>query len=749
MDLLLASFCEPEPDLCSKCRTIADCETHEPSSVIPQTLPPSIKEIDITYVGNKSVSIGPDLLNRYVNLAIIKLRGRSIASLKRGVFQNLLQLKALWIFGTSISKLPAGMVPPDSLVEFLAIRDSFLTSMPYYLFEDLKHLQNLSLGFNRIVLENCSTIGQPFRMLKGLRMLELNNVTIPKSCESSVPANFFEPIHKTVQILNLTISNVYGGSQMIFQNFTDLEKLDITLAEQYLNCPANASKLFHYMPKSLRVLVMRRWRTKLRMTSECGSTNSTLFGLKQLPNLTRLDMKYSDLSLGRELKRSVFYGFNLLEELNIGYCRFSYVEDFVFDGCPNLTFVTFDGNPVGTYPMSLYRNRSLSKLTHLKLRRTHINSDYSIAYYAYIFLKDMPLKIMEFQHNYIDVMPFFVDTESQPKLEAIKMDVNYLIDLELGGNLSSQCKYLYNLKNLSLSHNTLKKVKGLCLSIRVLNLAFNDLYEYWESINQRAIAKLRHLEMLDISYNQINTLSPYLFMQMTNLTQLRLSGNNLTEIDSSIFLQNSMLEILDMQANFVSEMSVGTVSHLHKLRELLLEDNRLTRIHKDLLTYLDNKTNSIEIFGLIGNPLLCDCQNQYFHEWIKNATMVPLVNKMKCGGTEKIKLYSFKRDKYACDVQEVLRILFSVLGGIIGAVFVAIPCYKYRWYLLHLRVVFRAILKQLYSVRFEHRCTYDAYVMYNSESDDDLNWVVKDLRCTLETDFTLSSNNKVCIQIFH
>ena len=747
---IMAHFCRPEPELCSVCRTVAQCETLDKASVIPRTLPSTVRKMDIKYIGNKSVSIGPEHFNLYPNLTYIKLFGRGIASFKSGVFGQLVQLKVLLILKTSIHFLPIEMLPERSVIEQLAVRGAFLTEIPYHVFDSLPNVTSLRLGFNNIVFDNCSTIGQQFKKLTKLRVLELNGAVVRKECETKIPAAFFESVYSTVQVLNLTSSNIYGGSQRIFKDFTQLEKLDISLAAQFLKCPANAAELFRNLPESLNVLIMRRWRTGLAMTPECVSTNETLFGLKQLPNLALLDMKFSDLALGRELTSTVFSGFNSLVELNIGYCRFSYIEDFAFNLCPNLSFVTLDGNPVGNYVTFLYQNRSSSKLEHLKLRRAHIYSDYATAYYASNIFQNIPLKVIDLRYNYLNVMPHFVDFRTNATedydLETIKLDSNYLTDLELGGNLTSQCKYLRKLKTLTIAENKLSKIKGLCVTIRSLNLAQNQLYEYWDSKNQLAIAKLEQLEFLDLSYNQITSLSADLFTNMKDLAQLNFIGNNLTTIAASSFLQNLQLTIFDMRANFLSEFSASTVQHLRELNELLLEDNQLTSIDQDLLSYVDNKTNAIKIFGLIGNPLLCDCQNEYFHEWIKNTNIVPFVNRIECGGTEKAKLYAFKRDKYTCDVEGMLIILFSVFGGIIGTVLVLMPCYKYRWYLLHLRVVFRAILKQLYSVRFEHRCTYDAYVMYNSASDDDLNWVVKVLRVALETNMMLPNGTKVMTQ---
>ena len=734
-------FCEYEPDLCSECRELAYCQTKTKDAVIPQNLSRSTLYMDILYVGNESVSLHSRMFDRYRNLTKLTLLGRGIGGLEVGVFQSLHKLQNLAIFGTSVNYLPERMIPPLSQIKVLDLHNNRLKRIPHHLFKDTPELTDLNLGFNSIIHQNCSTIGWTFKTLKKLRKFELSKFFVPEVCKLEIPSTFFEPIQYTVESLNLTVANVYGGSEKIFKGFTALTELDISVAKTFVDCPSLVSKMFGNLPPSLHTLVMRRWRTDGAMTPECTVNSSTLASLKSLPKLARLDMKYGDLFFGEKLKRSIFSGFKFLKELNIGYARFSSVEDYVFDGCPNLTFVTMDGNPVGIRPFKLFQNRSYSKLEHIKLKRTNIFSDYSINYHAAEILIDAPLRILDLRQNWLVKMPLFINNKSVAddfgSLETIRLDTNYLTELESGGNLTSQCNFLYNLHRLTLSNNRIRKVQGLCSSIVTLNLAFNNLYFYWDSINEGVISKLTNLKILDLSFNQIRSLSANLFSQIKNLTELYLRGNNLTTIDSSSFIYNPYLEILDFRANALLEIKTSLIEHLQCIKELLVEDNDITLVDPNLILYFDNQTDSIKKFGLIGNPFLCSCTQQFFQKWIHSTNIVPFANELECSAPPELKsqkVYAYKRDTYDCDYKEIVNAIISVLGGILAAVTVVLPCYKYRWYLTHARVVVRAVLTQLPTVRAELRCSYDAYVMYNSASDEDLNWVTQDLRLALETD---------------
>ena len=74
---------------------------------------------------------------------------------------------------------------------------------------------------------------------------------------------------------------------------------------------------------------------------------------------------------------------------------------------------------------------------------------------------------------------------------------------------------------------------------------------------------------------------------------------------------------------------------------------------------------------------------------------------------------------------------------------VALPCYKYRWYLSHARVVLSAIIKQAGAVVFEQKCLYDALILYNVESEFDSSWVVDHLFANTE-EYGRSDDIQVC-----
>ncbi|XP_067937203.1 toll-like receptor 3 [Watersipora subatra] len=731
----IGGFCEPEPDLCLMCTIDADCQTSEPDNVVPKTLPTNLRGINIIYSGNESTTLKPSLFERYSHLTNITISGRAITSIEENTFINLKNLTHLSIYKTTIKDFPQKLLPSQSNIVFIDFGNNLLTDIPSGLFRNVPALTHLNLGFNHIAHNSCTTIGEEFANLSKLTELDLSNMTIPNECKAEVPDDFFLPLQRTITYLNLMISNIYNGSQAIFKNFTKLEVLDISIAKRFTSCPADAEELFLNLPKTLKILVFRRWRTNRDMNETCIVTNKTLRGLRELPYLATIDTVYSDFMFGDTLDKSVFAGFQNLKHLNIGYNRLTRIEDDAFHGCFNLTHLYLGANSLGSRTFKLFQNRSQSNLHYLSMKESYVYSDYSITYDAATLLKASPLHEVNLQNNYIVTMPNFADNETDQNhlnsLVTIHLDFNVLSDIQSGGNLTAQCDSLTGLTNLPISNNRLTKVQGLCPSIKHLNLASNRLYQYWSSLNEESIARLQHLESLDISDNKFKTLSSNFTSLMTNLTVFRCLSNNLTSIDSVSYFNNRLLKVLDLSNSFITSFGYNIVQNLSELTTLMLDDNDITSIDEDLVRKFVNKSETLKTFGVVGNPLSCLCDQEFFHYFINQTDKIPFANKLICHDPASLrgkKIYEYRLRIFECKVKVALIIVVSLLGGVI----VAIPLYKYRWYILHARVVFKAIIRHLSDVQFEQSCLYDAYVMYDSTSEEDQLWTINVLRHAIE-----------------
>jgi hypothetical protein len=96
-----------------------------------------------------------------------------------------------------------------------------------------------------------------------------------------------------------------------------------------------------------------------------------------------------------------------------------------------------------------------------------------------------------------------------------------------------------------------------------------------------SLSELTNLETLDLSFNQITSVSmltaslPRQFMN-TTLKVLGLGCNQLCSLDAHAFDQLSALTILDLTRNDIKTIERGAFSGLRNLQELLLNQNKLS-----------------------------------------------------------------------------------------------------------------------------------------------------------------------------
>ena len=100
------------------------------------------------------------------------------------------------------------------------------------------------------------------------------------------------------------------------------------------------------------------------------------------------------------------------------------------------------------------------------------------------------------------------------------------------------------------------------------------------------------------------------------------------------------------------------------------------------------------------------CEEQPTQDFVRKTNKVPNAQNLTCSGPKKEhggeKVFQYRRDTFYCDHRENLIIAFSVFGGFIATLLVALPCYKYRWYLTHARTVFTALVSRIREIRFHY-----------------------------------------------
>ncbi|KAM4529911.1 uncharacterized protein V3H82_000058 [Fundulus diaphanus] len=217
---------------------------------------------------------------------------------------------------------------------------------------------------------------------------------------------------------------------------------------------------------------------------------------------------------------------------------------------------------------------------------------------------------------------------SVPHLDTLDLTGNELVNLP--ANIFSHG----SLHSLVVRNNRLEEANPSWFSdnssLLHLDLSGNQL----TSISAALLHKLPLLQTLDLDGNNLQELPADVFRSLHHLETLNLAGNKLITLKPQIFAQNLNLKHLYLQENRLQDLPANLLHRLQQLEFLLLNQNQLRHLPTGLL---DGVNPSLQII-LTGNPWECDGKMEYLWKWLTNHRQnVPFEAEVTCDQPKTLK----------------------------------------------------------------------------------------------------------------
>lgn len=270
-----------------------------------------------------------------------------------------------------------------------------------------------------------------------------------------------------------------------------------------------------------------------------------------------------------------------------------------------------------------------------------------------LFERAVNLRKLDLSANRIESLP-----------ATLLMRTTLMTELNLSGNMIVEIpnKFLFftmKLERLLLNDNKIKQLDPNVFtyqtSLTEITLHHNGL----TSLDDKIFRLQDRLEKLELNDNFLTEIPAAIFKRNRNLQVLRLDGNILTVLDNDLFSEQALLQVLDLSRNplivipdgflrqtsnmsvlllsklSVNDFSPAILNGLHGLTTLSLADNPgLCWLEDNIFLRTPNlKTldlsrttlprvpssvmdlNQLTDFSVQGNPMPCDCDNQWFVMW--------------------------------------------------------------------------------------------------------------------------------------
>jgi len=310
-------------------------------------------------------------------------------------------------------------------------------------------------------------------------------------------------------------------------------------------------------------------------------------------NLRNLAFIYLDENLIETIETNSFYNLPEIQLISLKNNNIKALDDVSF-----YKLNTF-------FSLNLFGNRNLSRIYTNSLSNI---SFFYLSYESLVSLKSYPhswLKIMtlDLENNDIKVIN---ENVFKGDFRKIVLSQNLISNFE-----KNSFGYLPYLREISFRRNLIKSLdfsiafNYVYPNVEILDFSYNKI----QSIEKSFFSKFQTLASLDLSFNDLHSLQNTFFLNLNELKQLYLNNNQILTIEKETFDFLENLIHLDLSQNLIYDLSKSVFSKLKNLKNLKLNSNQIEKLMKEnfcgLLSLASLDLSKNKILSLQGDLFVC------------------------------------------------------------------------------------------------------------------------------------------------
>ncbi|XP_075947973.1 slit homolog 2 protein isoform X1 [Anarhichas minor] len=634
------------PESCTCSNNIVDCRG-KGLTEIPTNLPETITEIRLEQNAIKVIPAGA--FSSYKKLRRIDLSNNQISELASDAFQGLRSLNSLVLYGNKITEISKALFEGLFSLQLLLLNANKIACLRVDAFQDLHNLNLLSLYDNKL-----QTIAKgTFSSLRAIQTLHLAQNPFICDCHLKWLADYLQdnPIETSGarctsprRLANKRIGQIKSKKFRCSAR----EQYFIPGTEDYrsklggdcfadLACPEKCRCEGTTVDCSNQKLTkipdhVPQYTAELRLNNNEFTVLEATGIFKKLPQLRKINLSNNRIT---DIEEGSFEGASGVNELILTSNRLENIHHLMLKGLSGLRTLMLRSNRISCVSnssfvglssvrlLSLYDNQitsmnpgafdTLHSLSTLNLLANPFNCNCHLAW-----LGDWLRRKRIVTGNPRCQSPYF--------LKEIPIQDVAVQDFACeDGNDDNSCSPVLRCPAECSCLDTVVRCsnKGLSTLPKGLPKETTELYLDGNHFTQvpAELSNYKHLTLIDLSNNQISTLSNHSLSNMSELLTLILSYNRLRCIPVRAFDGLKSLRLLSLHGNDISLIPEGAFKDLSSLSHLALG----------------------------ANPLHCDCHMQWLSDWVKSGYKEPGI--ARCAGpgdmTDKL-LLTTPSKKFTC-----------------------------------------------------------------------------------------------------